>query len=41
MENTLSLDQEWVELILEAKNQGYTKEEIKDFLRGLTPNNYK
>ncbi|WP_419865594.1 anti-repressor SinI family protein [Fictibacillus phosphorivorans] len=33
MENTLSLDQEWVELILEAREQGFTKEEIIDFLK--------
>lgn len=32
MQNTLSLDQEWIELILEARDQGFTKEEIIDFL---------
>lgn len=32
MKNTLSLDQEWIELIIEAKEQGFTKQEIRDFL---------
>ncbi|MBN3546492.1 anti-repressor SinI family protein [Fictibacillus barbaricus] len=33
----MSLDQEWIELILEARDQGFTKEEIIDFLNNPTP----
>jgi len=32
MEYTLSLDKEWIELMIEAKDQGLTKQEIRDFL---------
>lgn len=32
MKYTLSLDKEWIELIIEAKNQGLTKQEIRNFL---------
>lgn len=28
------VDQEWLELILEARNLGITVDEIKDFLKG-------
>ncbi len=30
------LDNEWVQLVLEAKNLGIEKEEIRSFLLGLT-----
>ncbi|WP_144697299.1 anti-repressor SinI family protein [Fictibacillus phosphorivorans] len=32
MKYTLSLDKEWIELMIEAKDQGLTKQEIRDFL---------
>ncbi|MBH0156562.1 anti-repressor SinI family protein [Fictibacillus sp. 5RED26] len=33
MKQTLSLDKEWIELIIEAKDQGLTKQDIRDFLK--------
>lgn len=33
MENSFKLDHEWIELIKEARDQGYTKEEIIRFLQ--------
>ncbi|MDM5314840.1 anti-repressor SinI family protein [Fictibacillus sp. b24] len=33
MENTLTLDHEWIELMKEARDQGFTKEEIIRFLQ--------
>lgn len=32
MNHTLSLDKEWIELIIEAKEQGLTIRDIRDFL---------
>ncbi|MGA4721702.1 anti-repressor SinI family protein [Fictibacillus nanhaiensis] len=33
MENTLTLDHEWIELMKEARDQGFTKEEVMSFLQ--------
>lgn len=33
MENTFTLDHEWIELMKEARDQGFTKEEIISFLK--------
>ncbi|WP_156499214.1 anti-repressor SinI family protein [Fictibacillus phosphorivorans] len=33
MDHILSLDKEWIELIIEAKDQGLTKQDIRDFLK--------
>ncbi len=33
VETNHKIDQEWVQLIIEAKNFGLTKEEIRDFLK--------
>ncbi|MBW8350138.1 anti-repressor SinI family protein [Bacillus sp. IITD106] len=32
-EYIIEMDQEWLTLILEAKNMGFKKEEIRDFFR--------
>ncbi|WP_349773996.1 anti-repressor SinI family protein [Fictibacillus phosphorivorans] len=36
VENTLCLDQEWIELMLEARSQGFSCDEIRDFLKNPT-----
>jgi len=43
VENTFKLDHEWIELIREARDQGFTKEEIIRFLQNpqLTLENYQ
>ncbi|WP_082820771.1 anti-repressor SinI family protein [Fictibacillus phosphorivorans] len=33
MDNTLTLDHEWIELMKEARDQGFTKEEVMSFLQ--------
>ncbi|RZT21345.1 anti-repressor SinI family protein [Fictibacillus sp. BK138] len=33
MENTLTLDREWIELMKEARDHGFTKEEVINFLK--------
>ncbi|WNB92441.1 anti-repressor SinI family protein [Bacillus sp. NEB1478] len=33
MENTVTLDREWIDLMKEARDQGFTKEEIVEFLK--------
>jgi DNA-binding transcriptional MerR regulator len=33
VENCLTLDQEWIELLKEARDHGFTKEEIIEFLK--------
>ncbi|WP_338083487.1 anti-repressor SinI family protein [Fictibacillus nanhaiensis] len=33
MENTITLDREWIELMKEARDQGFTKEQIIEFLK--------
>jgi Anti-repressor SinI len=33
VEETLTLDHEWIELMKEARDQGFTKEEIVNFLQ--------
>lgn len=42
MENTLLLDHEWIELMKEARDHGFTKEEIMNFLQNpqLAMNEY-
>ena len=42
MEKTLKLDHEWIELLKEARDQGFTKEEIMSFLKNpqLLTTNY-
>lgn len=38
-EKNKAFDIEWIQLILEAKNLGITKEEIQTFLQGQKLNN--
>jgi Anti-repressor SinI len=33
VENTLTLDREWIELMKEARDHGFTKEEVINFLK--------
>jgi DNA-binding transcriptional MerR regulator len=33
VENILTLDREWIELMKEARDHGFTKEEIMNFLK--------
>jgi Anti-repressor SinI len=33
VENTLLLDHEWIELMKEARDHGFTKEEVINFLK--------
>lgn len=33
VENTVTLDREWIDLMKEARDQGFTKEEIVEFLK--------
>jgi DNA-binding transcriptional MerR regulator len=42
VENILTLDREWIELMKEARDHGFTKEEIIDFLKNpqLAMNEY-
>jgi uncharacterized membrane protein len=42
VENILTLDREWIELMKEARDHGFTKEEIIDFLKNpqLVMNEY-